>query len=70
MTPYGIEPATFRFVVQSLKHCDTAVLTVNYRVIQKEDNNFVYLKLRNQSVYDDVLCINCWGNPKVKVTYK
>ena len=25
MTPSGIEPATFRFVVQYLNHCDTAV---------------------------------------------
>jgi hypothetical protein len=25
MTPSGIEPATFRFVVQNLKHCATAV---------------------------------------------
>jgi len=25
MTPAGIEPATFRFVAQHLKHCATAV---------------------------------------------
>jgi len=25
MTPAGIEPATFRFVTQHIKHCDTAV---------------------------------------------
>jgi len=25
MTPYGIEPATFRFVTQHLNHCATAV---------------------------------------------
>ena len=25
MTPYGIEPATFRFVAQHLNHCATAV---------------------------------------------
>ena len=25
MTPSGIEPATFRFVAQSLNHCTTAV---------------------------------------------
>jgi len=25
MTPAGIEPATFRFVTQHLKHCATAV---------------------------------------------
>jgi len=27
MTPAGIEPATFRFVAQHLKHCATAVST-------------------------------------------
>jgi hypothetical protein len=26
MTPFGIEPATFRFVAQRLNHCATAVL--------------------------------------------
>jgi len=25
MTPFGIEPATFRFVAQHLNHCATAV---------------------------------------------
>jgi len=29
LTPAGIEPATFRFVAQHLKHCATAVLTAN-----------------------------------------
>ena len=28
MTPAGIEPATFRFVAQHLKHCATAVRTL------------------------------------------
>jgi len=29
MTPFGIEPATFRFVAQQLNHCATAV-PLNY----------------------------------------
>ena len=35
MTPSGIEPTTFRFVVQHLNHCDTAVPTRHKREIQK-----------------------------------
>jgi len=33
LTPAGIEPATFRFVVQHLNHCAT-VVPVKYHVIQ------------------------------------
>jgi len=40
MTPSGIEPATFRFVVQHLNHCATAVPTnVNVQNIFHERNN-------------------------------
>ena len=31
LTPAGIEPATFRFVAQHLKHCATAVPTISWR---------------------------------------
>ena len=32
MAPAGIEPATFRFVVQHLNHCATAVPNKNYKI--------------------------------------
>ena len=39
LTPAGIEPATFRFVVQHLNHCATAVppLTHNLSNIEAEE---------------------------------
>jgi len=33
MTPAGIEPATFRFVAQKLKHCATADMTENLYIV-------------------------------------
>ena len=36
MTPYGIEPATFRFVAQHLNHCATAVPRFQGNIITKE----------------------------------
>ena len=34
MTPYGIEPATFRFVVQHLNHCATVgPLSINSTIL-------------------------------------
>ena len=37
MTPAGIEPATFRFVAQHLKHCATAVLNEMYNLTLQRD---------------------------------
>jgi len=42
MTPSGIEPATFRFVAQHLKHCATAVppyLEVLLQICLKESHD-------------------------------
>jgi len=36
LTPAGIESATFRFVVQHLNHCATAVPRNKYRVIRND----------------------------------
>ena len=36
LTPAGIEPATFRFVAQNLKHCATAVPTVKGKYVNYE----------------------------------
>ena len=38
MTPYGIEPATFRFVAEHLNQCATAVPTVY--ILQIGNRNF------------------------------
>jgi len=52
MTPYGIEPATFRFVAQHLNHCATAVphasgivLSVSDRPVCRLRRNWFLLNL-------------------------
>jgi len=42
MTPAGIEPATFRFVVQHLNHCATAVPRLfELREIKNQTSTFL-----------------------------
>jgi len=50
LTPAGIEPATFRFVVQHLNHCGTAVPNNNnnnnnnnYKTNELDTNEIVFL---------------------------
>ena len=44
MTPAGIEPATFRFVAQHLKHSDTAVRILGQVDIKTDTTRYVTLK--------------------------
>jgi len=52
MTPAGIEPATFRFVVQCLNHCATAVV---YSCTNTVKNLYLTMTVNNQ-----VPC-TCWS---------
>jgi hypothetical protein len=54
MTPAGIEPATFRFVAQHLKHCATAVPTVqgsetNPEAPNKKEKQEIHKRLKLQN---------------------
>jgi len=47
MTPSGIEPATFRFVVQHLNHCATAVPRGQAIIIAYSEHVFVALGIQH-----------------------
>ena len=53
MTPAGIEPATFRFVVQHLNHCAKAVPSLNYIKLYYT----IYIYVLNYKLYITVVCV-------------
>jgi len=47
MTPFGIEPATFRFVAQHLNYCDTAVPRGEAIIITYSEHVFIALGIQH-----------------------
>ena len=60
MTPSGIEPATFRFVVQHLNHCATAVPCLHDYITLKCSNFLLHVSMPAcalQTGCHEILCI-------------